>query len=105
MYRGNTGNTGYGFEQVLGKGDGQVNIYGQLTAEQMNDNIKAMDQKRLGVDRFGKVSTSLDAAQRAQKQWNKMQSQQQVDSSDDDEPNVYNFHVAGNLKAMKYRKN
>ena len=31
IYRGNTGNAGYGFEQVLGHNDGQVNIQGQYT--------------------------------------------------------------------------
>lgn len=39
VYRGNTGNAGYGFEQIMGHGDGQVNINGDYTGTGVYQNL------------------------------------------------------------------
>lgn len=88
VYRGNTGNAGYGFEQVLGHGDGQVNIQGQFTGTGLFPNM---------VQDPGREPAQVRFAAPAQA------NTQNGNDSSDEEPNVYNFHVAGNVRGGQRR--
>ena len=54
VYRGNTGNAGYGFEQVMGHGDGQANITGQKTGASLYPGLQ------LSVDNIKKPKSFVE---------------------------------------------